>query len=62
MEKREQYVEQGDAELRIEAMSAEEINQVGGGHGPNRFMGASVAGARTSKMPALSGGRTIHLS
>ncbi|MBV7503014.1 hypothetical protein [Achromobacter sp. ACM05] len=41
MEKMEQQVQQGNAEFRIEAMTADEINQVSGGIGPNRSTGAS---------------------
>lgn len=61
MEKMEQHVQQGDAERRIEVMNAEEVNQVSGGHGPNRFLGASAATPH-ARTPSLPSGKTVYLS
>ncbi|MFJ3462282.1 hypothetical protein [Achromobacter spanius] len=68
MEKMDQHVQQGNAEFRIEAMSADEINQVSGGIGPNRSTGASSYNAHAAqpkpnvKTPSTTGVRTIFLS
>ncbi|AVJ26326.1 hypothetical protein [Achromobacter spanius] len=68
MEKMDQHVQQGDAEFRIEAMSADEINQVSGGNGPNRFMGASSYNPHAAqlkpnvKTPSTAGVRSVFLS
>ena len=60
MENTEHYVQQDDAEFRIETMNAEEINQVSGGAGTMRFLGGSTYNPH-AKASSMASGKQVYV-